>query len=62
MASRLTTNQEIAGSTPAVVIIFFNFLNTLFNLKLKFRLYTQTVFSTKHAKNFGGFKVQPNVG
>jgi hypothetical protein len=26
MASRLTTNQEIAGSTPAVVIIFFNFL------------------------------------
>ena len=24
MASRLTTNQEIAGSTPAVVIIFFH--------------------------------------
>lgn len=24
MASRLTTNQEIAGSTPAVVIIFLN--------------------------------------
>ena len=23
MASRLTTNQEIAGSTPAVVIVFF---------------------------------------
>ena len=27
MASRLTTNQEIAGSTPAVVIIFLLFLN-----------------------------------
>ncbi len=26
MASRLTTNQEIAGSTPAVVIRFFIFL------------------------------------
>ena len=26
MASRLTTNQEIAGSTPAVVIIFLNFI------------------------------------
>ena len=24
MASRLTTNQEIAGSTPAVVILFFS--------------------------------------
>ena len=23
MASRLTTNQEIAGSTPAVVILFY---------------------------------------
>ena len=26
MASRLTTNQEIAGSTPAVVIYFFPIL------------------------------------
>jgi hypothetical protein len=32
MASRLTTNQEIAGSTPAVVIVFFNFSIFLFRL------------------------------
>ena len=30
MASRLTTNQEIAGSTPAVVMGVYRFLQLLF--------------------------------
>ena len=35
MASRLTTNQEIAGSTPAVVIVFLNFISRYSSPRLR---------------------------